>query len=251
MAEQACLPLIFPYLVDLRQSGDTSHKLVAAFEFVGFFGRKEPECRPNGVVEGRADREGISESWYMIFFGRSCCLTFVLVASRSPPGHTVVLPPSCPRNLQQLHPQASLGIRNKQDLYSKPLSADEFHIAFQEQYADEIWALKAKIHYQIFKEAHLQMMIVFRGMAHASVIALEILSGLERTQMALLSSAIEITGRTPHSCLNSRAWTKGQKADFVGKYTRYVPGSWDTGDVLDQWEELVKVSKRKNNTWQS
>ncbi|KAG4420657.1 hypothetical protein IFR04_006247 [Cadophora malorum] len=58
--------------------------------------------------------------------------------------------------------------------------------------------------------------------------------------MALLSSAIEITGRTPHSCLNSRAWTKGQKADFVGKYTRYVPGSWDTGNVLEQWEELVK-----------
>lgn len=97
-------------------------------------------------------------------------------------------------------------------------------------------------------------MIVLRGMVHASVIALEILSGLERTQMILLSCAIENTGRyilTLDNCLNSRAWTEGQKAHFGCKFTNSVPGPWNRGDVLDKWEELVKVSKRKSNTSQS
>ena len=68
MAKEACLPLIFPYLVDLRRSGNAPEKLIAAFQFVGFFGRrKEPELRPNTVVGEEADRVGMGESWHGIF----------------------------------------------------------------------------------------------------------------------------------------------------------------------------------------
>lgn len=69
MAKEACLPLIFPYLVELRRSGNASDKLVTAFQFVGFFGRrKEAEARPNAIVEEKTDRDGTSESWHRILW---------------------------------------------------------------------------------------------------------------------------------------------------------------------------------------
>lgn len=137
---------------------------------------------------------------------------------------------------------------------SKLLSADEILIAFREQYADEIWALKAKINYKIFKEAHLQISIMLQGMVDGPVIALEILSGLERTQMILLSCAIKnVRGCifTLADYLNPRAWTEQQEAHFCSKFTKSVTGPWYRRDVLDKWEELVKVSERKSETSQS
>ena len=69
MAEEACLPLIFPYLVELRRSGNAPDKLAAAFQFVGFFGRrKEAEVGPNTVQGEKTRREGTSESWHGILW---------------------------------------------------------------------------------------------------------------------------------------------------------------------------------------
>jgi hypothetical protein len=129
-------------------------------------------------------------------------------------------------------------------LYSKPLSADEFLIAFREQYADKIEALTVQRFCQIFKEARQQIEMMLLGMADAPVIALEILSGLERTQMVLLSCATIITGQDSYALANSlksRDWTEDEKADFSRKFTSCVPGAWDRRDILDRWEELVKV----------
>ncbi|KAL2063414.1 hypothetical protein VTL71DRAFT_5219 [Oculimacula yallundae] len=38
-----------------------------------------------------------------------------------------------------------------------------------------------------------------------------------------------------------REYLTKQKAHFGCKFTRFVPGIWDRRDVLDNWEELVKV----------
>ena len=65
MAEEACLPLIFP---QLRRPGNAPDKLVAAFQFVGYFGRKDAEVGPNAVAGERAGREGINESWHVILW---------------------------------------------------------------------------------------------------------------------------------------------------------------------------------------
>jgi hypothetical protein len=70
MDEKACLPLIFPYLVELRQSGYTLDKLLAAFQFVGYFGRREVEAGQSAVVEEKAGKEGTSESWHGILWNR-------------------------------------------------------------------------------------------------------------------------------------------------------------------------------------
>jgi hypothetical protein len=67
MTEEACLSLIFPYLVELRRSGNAPDKLLAAFQFVGYFGRrKEVDVGQNAVTREKAGREGTSESLHGI-----------------------------------------------------------------------------------------------------------------------------------------------------------------------------------------
>jgi hypothetical protein len=69
MDEEACLPLIFPYIMELRRSGNAPDKLLAAFQFVGYFGRrKEVEVGQSVVVGEKAGREGTSESWHGILW---------------------------------------------------------------------------------------------------------------------------------------------------------------------------------------
>ena len=74
--------------------------------------------------------------------------------------------------------------------------------------------------------------------------ASEILCGLERSEMVLLSCAINEKGRSIFApgCWNSRAWTEVQKDYFASKFTKYVRGAWHSKDVLNNWEEFVKVS---------
>jgi hypothetical protein len=135
----------------------------------------------------------------------------------------------------------------KKDLFSKPLSIDEFLIGFRKQYAIEIWALKVQRNYQIFKDALQQIGIMLLGTADASIIAIEIPSGLERTQMALLSCGTEVTKRSfpaLANCSKSREWTEEEQADFSRKFTCSVPGLWGRKDILDSWDKLVKVRHR-------
>ena len=149
--------------------------------------------------------------------------------------------------IQQLDPQSSLSIIDKQDLYSEPVSANESLVVFREKYADEIWALKARTNYQIFIEAYLQTRSMLQGLVDSPFTASEILCGLERSQMVLLSCAIKDRGRgtLAPGCWNSRAWTQKQKDHFASTFTRLVRGTWYRRDVLDKWEELVKVSYSK------
>lgn len=131
------------------------------------------------------------------------------------------------------------------ELCSKPLSVNKLLIAFREQYADEIQDLKVQENYQIFTEAFQQMKKMLQGMENSLVIIWEILPGLGRTQMILLSCTTVLTGQDLFTMANgfkSREWTEKDKAYFSRKFTSFVPGAWDRRDILDNWEELAKVS---------
>ena len=62
-----------------------------------------------------------------------------------------------------------------------------YYIAFQEENADKIRALCIKENCQIFRDACRQMERMLLGAADTSAVALEILCGLTRTQIVLLS----------------------------------------------------------------
>jgi hypothetical protein len=122
------------------------------------------------------------------------------------------------------------------------------YIAFREENADEIRALCIKKNCQIFKEACQQMERILVEVADAPAVALEILSGLTRTQMALLSCATIAAGQCFHDVVNgvdSREWTDEERAAFTRKFTSFVAGRWDEERVLNDWNKLAKVSRRK------
>jgi hypothetical protein len=129
-------------------------------------------------------------------------------------------------------------------LYSKP--ADEFIVAFREEHAIRIWALKVKREYRIFEGA-LQFIEMLLELADAPVIAPEILSGLEETQMVLLLSATTVTRQdfSPPwaNCLNPEDWSEEEKAKFTSKFTNFMPGAWR--DIINSWRKLLKVSWRE------
>lgn len=55
-----CLPLLFPFIVELRQSRNASNKIVEAFQFLAYFGREEEEIEQH--VGKEVVGEGTSES---------------------------------------------------------------------------------------------------------------------------------------------------------------------------------------------
>lgn len=142
----------------------------------------------------------------------------------------------------------------KKDLCSELLSADEFLVAFREQHADEIWDLTVQNNYQIFKEARQQLEKMLSGMTDALIIALEILSDLDRTQIALLSSTTVLAGHGFSALADwpkSEDWKDEEKTAFCHKFTRFVPGIWYVGGILDRWEELFKVLIDDIHMWSS
>ena len=127
------------------------------------------------------------------------------------------------------------------------MSADmmAYYIAFREENADEIRVLCIKRICQIFKEACQQMERMLLGVADAPAVALEILSGLTRTQIVLLSCATIVEGQcflNVTSSVDSRDWTEEERTAFVCKFTTYVAGPGDRERILNDWEELAKVS---------
>jgi hypothetical protein len=126
------------------------------------------------------------------------------------------------------------------------MSADTmaYYIAFREEKADEIRALYIKKHCQIFKEACQQVERMLLLVADAPAIALEILSGLTRTQIVLLSCATVVAGQCFLNVIgmDSKDWTDEERARFTSKFTTYVEGPWNQEMILNEWEELAKVS---------
>ena len=205
------------------------------------------------------------------FFGGDCCITFVSVLNRyslnslcyalrlhfpssgiqqvqnntNPRDHDDMTRPSCSAiTANRVQPFA------KNESYLTSFSAKEFHIAFREQFAIEIWALKVQRNYQIFIGALRKIKIMLPGIVDAQIIALEILSGLDYTQMVLLSCATEVTIHDSSALKNysiSNIWTEEKQADFSRKFTCSVPGSWDRRDILNSWDKLLKVSQPKKN----
>jgi hypothetical protein len=114
------------------------------------------------------------------------------------------------------------------------------YIAFREENADEIRATCIKKNCQIFKEACQQMESMLLSGADAPAVALEILSGLTRDQIVLLSCST-IVARQCFVGVNSRDWTKEEKAGFVRKFTTYVDGEWDQKSMWNEWEHLSQV----------
>ena len=89
MAENApCLPFLFPCVAELRQSKNASNKIMELFQFLAYFGSGGQEVVQD--VGKQVVREGASESWYRILFGRVFHITFVSVANRNSPNY----PPS-------------------------------------------------------------------------------------------------------------------------------------------------------------
>jgi hypothetical protein len=74
-----CLPLLLPFIVELRQSGNASAKIVEAFQFLAYFGEDEEEIEQHvkEVVGNEAVEEGMGESWYRFFWesvSYNCCI---------------------------------------------------------------------------------------------------------------------------------------------------------------------------------
>ena len=130
----------------------------------------------------------------------------------------------------------------EKDVHSKSFSADQFLIDFREQYATEIWSLKAQESYQVFEEALQLMENMLLGKADALIIALEILSGLERTQIVLLSCAANLSS-DDFCALACRGRKYKVHDDFSCKFTSFVPGSWSWREIQDSWEKLAKVGQ--------
>jgi hypothetical protein len=111
----------------------------------------------------------------------------------------------------------------------KILSADEILAAFNKE-TDEIRALRVQEISQLLREAYQQLEKMLTGVADAPIITLEILSTLNRTQIALLSSTIVLTGYNSSALVdwpNSEDWKDEKKSAFYHKFTRLVPGSWN------------------------
>lgn len=122
------------------------------------------------------------------------------------------------------------------------------YITFRKENADEIRALYIKKNCQIFKEACQQMERILVKVADTPAIALEILSSLTYTQMALLLCTTIIAGQYFHNIVNSvdsREWTDKKRATFTRKFTSFVAGQQDKERVLNDWNKLAKVSRWK------
>jgi len=81
--------------------------------------------------------------------------------------------------------------------------------------------------------------------ADALAVALEILSGLTRTHIALLSCATIVAGQCFYDVINGvdlREWTDEERVAFTRKFTSFVAGRWDEERVLNDWDKLAKVS---------
>jgi hypothetical protein len=93
------------------------------------------------------------------------------------------------------------------------------------------------------EEARQQLEKMLSGIADTPIIASEILSNLDGTQRALLSSTTVLTG---HDWPDSEDWKDEEKSAFCHKFTRLVPGSWNKSGILDRWEKLFKVGQLEN-----
>ena len=125
-----------------------------------------------------------------------------------------------------------------------------YYIAFREENADEIRALTIKRNCQIFKEACQQMEKMLLGVEDAPAVALEMMSGLTRTQMTLLSCATLVARQCLHdvvSGVDSREWTDEERAVFARKFTSFVAGQWDEERILNDWDKLAKVSSESKS----
>jgi len=82
------------------------------------------------------------------------------------------------------------------------------------------------------------------GIANAHITTLEILSTLDHTQIALLSSTTVLTGHDSFALAdwpNFEDWKDKEKFAFCYKFTRLVPENGNKGGILDRWEEFFKV----------
>jgi hypothetical protein len=132
-------------------------------------------------------------------------------------------------------------------LYCKPLSADEFTVAFREEHAIKIWASESQRDIQIFKEA-CQLIEILLEIADAPVTIIEIVFSLEHTQKVLLSSATTVTRQyfsTWANCSNPEDWAEEERYKFFARFTSIVPGRWRDRDIINSWKKLLKVSWRE------
>ncbi|CAM6002548.1 unnamed protein product [Sphagnum balticum] len=108
-------------------------------------------------------------------------------------------------------------------------------------YFAQILALQVQTNLRIPFEACQQVKKMLpAGMKDADIIALELLSDLDRTSMVLLSCTTEVQGFP-----KSRDWEEKEKTAFCCKYTALVRGAKYMGDILDSWEKLVKYEEEQ------
>jgi hypothetical protein len=67
MADNApCLPYLFPFVLELRQSKNASNKIMELFQFLAYFGRRGQDVVHD--LQKQVVREGASKSWYGILW---------------------------------------------------------------------------------------------------------------------------------------------------------------------------------------
>jgi hypothetical protein len=83
-------------------------------------------------------------------------------------------------------------------------------------------------------------------------IALDILSGLKRTQMFLLSCATIVTGQDSFAlekCSKSKNWSQ-EKEGFALHFSCFVLRSWTKGEILGNGRSLLTFVNEIYNTYE-
>jgi hypothetical protein len=128
--------------------------------------------------------------------------------------------------------------------------ANEFLTVVLHKQADEIRAFRIQEIFQLLHEACQQLEKMLSGITDAFIITLEILSNLDRTQIALLSSTIVLSRHEVSALIElpkSENWKDEEKIAFCQKFTRFMPGGgWYEEDILNIWEKFFKVSQLEN-----
>jgi hypothetical protein len=123
--------------------------------------------------------------------------------------------------------------------------SEQITINFRKEKANEIRAQWVKKNYQIFEGACQQMKRMLLQVPDAPAVAVEILSGLKRTEIVLISCATVVAGQCfldMVSGVDPESWTAEERAAFTRKFTSSAVGNWAREDILNDWKELAKVS---------
>ncbi|PVH69924.1 hypothetical protein DL98DRAFT_521914 [Cadophora sp. DSE1049] len=220
-------PPMYPYIRDLRRSGNAPEKILEYYQMiVGFLQKaRGPNSGPREKLEGKELKTGMTVyqypscnatssffSWAQERVKGTAANWYISQASFCGQGKGAILPP----------PEAVRAYRIGQDI-------------------------------QILVEATRQLKKMLSGMEYCDFAAPEILAQLSRRDKVLLSCTTVVVGQdfaTLADFQDSGDCAKEEREHFCLKFSSFVRGSWTMGDILAIGEEFFKDLADKIKVWQ-